>query len=198
MSVTKITLEQMKEFCKLASLKCSGNKSEVKDRINEYLDEYKYAPRYLRGLSDEEKFQRKFEIRYYILLERKTGKKMYSPVKTDVKYEKNKKVSKYTQEWNKLHENSKTLEKKSKISGVPIDILKKVDQKGKAAWRGGQHRPGATQAQWGIARVNSFLLCGKTFYYPDHNLAKESMKRSPKSKDYWKKQGCEFSKMGKK
>lgn len=185
-----ITLEKMKELCRMAGIMCSGNKPEVKKRVKEYLNKYKYSPRYLKDLTREEVFQKKFEIRYYLLLERVKGKKYYSPVKTDKKYENNKKESKYTKKWNSLHENSKSLEKKSKISGVPLDILKKVDQKGKAAWRGGQHRPGATQEQWGIARVNSFLLCGKTFYNPDHLLVKEAIRKSPKAKKYWKDLGC--------
>ena len=35
-------------------------------------------------------------------------------------------------------------------------ILKKVYDRGMAAWRGG-HRPGTTQVQWALARVNSFV-----------------------------------------
>ena len=190
-----VTLERLKKFCKLAELKCSGNKNEVMDRVEYYLKKYKYAPRYLRGLSSEEKFEKKFEIKYNQLKEKKTGKKSYSPLRTDSK--KSPKLSKYTEKWNKTHKSAKTLKEKSKISGVPIDILKKVNDKGLAAWRGGQHRPGASQQSWGISRVNSFLTCGKTFYFPDHQLAKDAMKRSPKAKNFWKEQGCKFSKMGK-
>jgi hypothetical protein len=53
-----------------------------------------------------------------------------------------------------------------------------------AAWRTG-HRPGATQQQWGYARVHSFLLCGKTHYTTDSDLVKDS-----KGNPWWKKQGC--------
>lgn len=190
-----VTLERLKKFCKLAELKCSGSKSEVMNRVEDYLKKYKYAPRYLRGLSSEEKFDKKFDIKYNQLKEKKTGKKSYSPLKSDNK--KSPKLSKYTEKWNKTHKSAKTLKEKSKISGVPVDILKKVNDKGLAAWRGGQHRPGASQQSWGVSRVNSFLTCGKTFYFPDHQLAKDAMKRSPKAKNFWKKQGCKFSKMGK-
>jgi hypothetical protein len=193
--MTQITLEKLKEFCKLAELKCSGLKDDVKDRVEEYLNKYKYAPRYLRGLTLEEKFEKKFDIKYNQLKEKNTGKKSYSPLRTDTK--KSFKYSKYTENWNKTYKNTKTIQEKSKISGVPLDILKKVNDKGLAAWRGGQHRPGASQQSWGISRVNSFLTCGKTFYFPDHKLAKEAMKRSPKAKNFWKKKGCKFSKMGK-
>jgi predicted nuclease of restriction endonuclease-like RecB superfamily len=108
------------------------------------------------------------------------------------------KISRYTKEWNKKYgEKSVSLEKKSKISGVPLSILKKVYNKGLAAWRGGSHRPGASHHQWGVSRVNSFLTCGKTWYFPDHKLAKEAMKKSPKARKFWSKKKCVKSKMGK-
>jgi hypothetical protein len=45
---------------------------------------------------------------------------------------------------------------KSKASGISVDTLKKVYQRGVAAWKTG-HRPGTTPAQWGHARVNAFI-----------------------------------------
>ena len=48
------------------------------------------------------------------------------------------------------------LKKKAEKSGMPYSILKKVYDRGMAAWKGG-HRPGATQQQWAFARVNSFV-----------------------------------------
>ena len=48
------------------------------------------------------------------------------------------------------------LKKKAEKSGMPYSILKKVYDRGMAAWRGG-HRPGASQQQWAFARVNSFI-----------------------------------------
>jgi hypothetical protein len=109
----------------------------------------------------------------------------------------NKKISRYTKDWNKKYgEKSITLSAKSKISGVPLSILKKVYNKGLAAWRGGSHRPGASQHQWGVSRVNSFLTCGKTWYFPDHKLAKEAMNKSPKARNFWSKKKCVKSKMG--
>jgi hypothetical protein len=78
-----------------------------------------------------------------------------------------------------------------------IKELIAVYNKGLAAWRGGAHRPGASQQSWAVARVNSFLTCGKTFYFPDHLLAKEAMEKSPKAKEFWSGQRCKFSKMGK-
>tara|TARA_S200002703_G_scaffold28516_2_gene24250 strand:- start:1606 stop:2013 length:408 start_codon:yes stop_codon:yes gene_type:complete len=48
------------------------------------------------------------------------------------------------------------LKKKAEKSGMPLGILRKVFNRGMAAWRTG-HRPGTTPQQWGLARVNSFI-----------------------------------------
>ena len=48
------------------------------------------------------------------------------------------------------------IKNKAKESGVPVGLLRIIMKRGLAAWKSG-HRPGATQAQWGYARVNSFL-----------------------------------------
>jgi len=50
----------------------------------------------------------------------------------------------------------KSLAKKAKASGMPLGILRKVYNRGVAAWKTG-HRPGTTPEQWGHARVNSFV-----------------------------------------
>ena len=50
----------------------------------------------------------------------------------------------------------KAIQKKAEKSGMPYSILKKVFDRGVAAWRTG-HRPGTTPIQWGLARVNSFV-----------------------------------------
>ena len=55
-----------------------------------------------------------------------------------------------------LYETIAGLKKKAEKSGMPYSILKKVYDRGMAAWRGG-HRPGTTQQQWAFARVNSFV-----------------------------------------
>ena len=49
----------------------------------------------------------------------------------------------------------KALKDKAEKSGMPLAILRKVFDRGVAAWRTG-HRPGTTPVQWGLARVNSF------------------------------------------
>ena len=65
------------------------------------------------------------------------------------------------------------LKNKAKETGVPIGILRVVMKRGMAAWKTG-HRPGATQQQWGYARVNSFLTKQPgTWGGADKDLAKE-------------------------
>ena len=58
-----------------------------------------------------------------------------------------------------LDEKIAGLVKKSDKSGSAYGILKKVYDRGMAAWRTG-HRPGTTPQQWAFARVNSFITGG--------------------------------------
>ena len=58
-----------------------------------------------------------------------------------------------------LNEKIEGLVKKAKKSGISYGILKKVYDRGMAAWRTG-HRPGTTPQQWAFARVNSFITGG--------------------------------------
>ena len=55
-----------------------------------------------------------------------------------------------------LNEKIAGLVKKAEKSGMPYGILKKVYDRGMAAWKTG-HRPGTTPQQWAFARVNSFV-----------------------------------------
>ena len=72
-----------------------------------------------------------------------------------------------------LDEKIKGIENKAKKSGMPYSILKKVYDRGMAAWKGG-HRPGATQQQWAFARVNSFVTKSSgTWGGADKDLAKQ-------------------------
>ena len=54
----------------------------------------------------------------------------------------------------------KALKNKAEKANAPLGALTQVYNKGLAAWRTGQ-RPGASQAAWAMARVNSFLTGGK-------------------------------------
>lgn len=78
-----------------------------------------------------------------------------------------------SEEYDVLMENNpeEALKNKAEKSGISYGILKKVFDRGVAAWRTG-HRPGTTPTQWGLARVNSFATKGKgTWGKADSDLA---------------------------
>ena len=56
-----------------------------------------------------------------------------------------------------VKEGSDGLAAKAKKSGISIGTLRKVYNRGVAAWKSG-HRPGTTPQQWGHARVNAFIV----------------------------------------
>ena len=61
---------------------------------------------------------------------------------------------------------------KAEKTGMPYSVLKKVYDRGMAAWKGG-HRPGTTPQQWAMARVNSFVTKSSgTWGGADKDLAK--------------------------
>jgi hypothetical protein len=64
------------------------------------------------------------------------------------------------------------LKKKAEKSGIAYSILKAVYNRGMAAWQSG-HRPGTTPQQWGLARVNSFIVGGTTQKTTDADLWKK-------------------------
>ena len=81
-----------------------------------------------------------------------------------------------------LDEKIAGLVKKSEKSGIAYGILKKVYDRGMAAWRTG-HRPGTTPQQWGFARVNSFVTKSKgTWGGADKDLASKA--RGSKKESY--------------
>jgi hypothetical protein len=85
------------------------------------------------------------------------------------------KTSKWTQAYadkygEELEESENTaLQKKAEKTGIAYSILKKVFDRGMAAWKTG-HRPGASQHQWAYARVNSFIMGGPTQKTTDADL----------------------------
>jgi len=87
-----------------------------------------------------------------------------------------------SKEWQKAQEQKESFQldekieglvKKAEKSGMPYSILKKVYDRGMAAWRTG-HRPGTTPQQWAFARVNSFVTKSSgTWGKADKDLAKQ-------------------------
>ena len=80
---------------------------------------------------------------------------------------------------NTLQEKSiDALKKKAEKSGISYGTLKKVYDRGMAAWKSG-HRPGTTPQQWAFARVNSFVTKSKgTWGGADKDLASTVKKES--------------------
>ena len=84
-----------------------------------------------------------------------------------------------------LDEKIAGLIKKAEKSGMPYGILKKVYDRGMAAWRTG-HRPGTTPQQWAFARVNSFTTKSSgTWGKADKDLAKQVRGESVELKNAW-------------
>jgi hypothetical protein len=81
-----------------------------------------------------------------------------------------------------LDEKIKGLVDKSDKSGISYGILKKVYDRGMAAWKTG-HRPGTTPQQWAFARVNSFLTGGKTRTTADADLWKQAKGQKEEKED---------------
>ena len=142
-----------------------------------------FPEKYFKGLSKTKRAQRKKEIVKYGSISWKS-RKAYKGFSTD-KGVKTKK-SQYTQAWDNLFPAVKSLQDRAKVTGVPVDLLQKSYDRGLAAWRTG-HRPGATQGQWGYARVSSLLLLGKTAYTTDSDLVREAKKRSEKARKWFQK-----------
>jgi hypothetical protein len=142
-----------------------------------------YPKRYYQGLSSKKKTQRKREIAKYGSISWKDPK-AYVGFKTDKGVKT--KTSGYTAAWHRMFPDAKSLKDKSRATGVPLAQIQESYNRGMAAWRTG-HRPGATQQQWGYARVHSFLLRGKTYYSTDSDLVAEAKAHSKSARNWWAK-----------
>jgi len=141
--------------------------------------------KYYRGLTRKQAAKRQKEIATFGALDTKDPK-AYVGFQTDVGVKT--KPSSYTKAWDARFPGVKSLEDRAAATGVPVRFLKESYNRGMAAWRTG-HRPGATQQQWGYARVSSFLLCGKTYHTTDSDIVRRARAAS-KSADAWWKSVC--------
>jgi hypothetical protein len=143
-----------------------------------------YPRKYYAGLSQKQKTRRLKEIKRFGSMSWKS-RKAYKGFQTDrgVKTRK----SSYVQKLARVLPGVTSLTEKAKLTGVPRQILEECYNRGMAAWRTG-HRPGATEQQWGHARVASLLVCGKTHYGPDSDLVRKAKTRSVKARRWWSKQ----------
>lgn len=140
-----------------------------------------WPPKYYKGLTRKQQLKRQKEIQKFGSLDWKDPK-AYVGFQSDKGVKT--KSSSYTKQWDALFPDAKSLEERAKVTGVPLRFLEDCYNRGLAAWRTG-HRPGATQQQWGYARVSSFLLCGKTHYSTDSDLVREAIKTSASAKKWF-------------
>lgn len=132
-------------------------------------------PNYKRGLTKEEQTIAKREIKETMAKAKKPGtsaKDLYQDWESDKKYKAREKSkgqsmpkSKATEAYERMYGNDsqdmeegsdKVLREKAEKSGISYGILKKVFERGMAAWQTG-HRPGVAPQQWALGRVNSFI-----------------------------------------
>jgi hypothetical protein len=125
--------------------------------------------KYYRGLTRKQNLQRKRSATRRTKMSWKDPK-AYVPFKSD-KGVKTRKSS-YSSRFHAKYPGVKTLPEISKATGVPRKTLRTVYDRGMAAWRTG-HRPGASAQAWGMARVHSFVLRGKTYRTADKDLAEK-------------------------
>jgi len=130
------------------------------EEIGQRRDEYEAA---LDKYGDEDRFPRS------------VLKKLYRPFETDKGVVSKK--SNYTTEAHKRGFTGDLKQKQRSASHyyggtIPKKVLKTVMDRGRAAWASGGHRAGQTPESWGYARVNSFLVGGKTFWTADTDQVK--------------------------
>ena len=129
-----------------------------------------WPEKYYRGLTRKQNLQRKRSATRRTKMSWKDPK-AYVPFKSDQGVKTRK--SSYTERFHRKYPGVKSLSEISKATGVPVKTLQTVYDRGMAAWRTG-HRPGASAQAWGMARVHSFVLYGKTWRTADSDLAKTS------------------------
>ena len=129
-----------------------------------------WPEKYYRGLTRKQNLQRKRSATRRTKMSWKDPK-AYVPFKSDQGVKTRK--SSYSERFHKKYPGVKSLPEISKATGVPVKTLQTVYDRGMAAWRTG-HRPGASAQAWGMARVHSFVLHGKTYRTADADLAKTS------------------------
>jgi Family of unknown function (DUF5824) len=143
-----------------------------------------YQPaKYFAGLNKTQKKKKLKEMKHFGSMSW-SNPKAYVGFKTDQTVKS--KPSSYTQRWKAKFPKALSLKQKSDATRVPLKYIKKSFDRGMAAWRTG-HRPGATQQQWGYARVHSFLLKGKTYRTTNSDLARDAIAESKGARAWFKK-----------
>lgn len=142
-----------------------------------------WPPKYYAGLSKRQATRRRKEILHF-------GSMHWKNPLAYVGFQTDKGVkgrsSGYTARWKRMFPKATSLKQKAAATGVPLSAIQSSYDRGMAAWRTG-HRPGATQQQWGYARVHSFLLCGKTHHSTDADLVRKAKASSASARRWWAK-----------
>lgn len=167
----------------------------------------KIPKKYLKGLNSEEMVIAAREIdkgyKYDV-----NDPKAYEDWKSDIKAKArgyktvpSKYKKKFVKMYGPLPEKGKFLDKMAKATKIKKSILKKVYDKGLAAWATG-HRVGVLPHQWATGRVYSFVTLGNTVKkgnkkMPDYSLAVEAglVKNNPSRHKFVKKEEDPFGKM---
>ena len=128
-----------------------------------------WPDKYHRGLTRRQNAQRKRSATRRARMSWKDPK-AYVPWKTDKDVKTRR--SSYSSRFHAKYPGVKTLPEIAKATGVSLGTLRTVYNRGMAAWRTG-HRPGASEHAWGMARVHSFVLHGKTWRTADADLSRQ-------------------------
>ena len=162
-----------KDFVKLEA-KAAKNPRTKKGR--------KFPSKYLKGLTPTERAIARYEIDKGYEYESQDPE-AYKMWKSDIKAKArglktvpSKWRNKFAKKYGQMKKGYDFLDRISKTTGVKRKYLKKIQDKGLAAWRVG-HRPGVTQMLWARGRVYAFVMAAPSSTgpgKPDHKLAVEA------------------------
>ena len=162
-----------KDFVKLEA-KAAKNPRTKKGR--------KFPSKYLKGLTPTERAIARYEIDKGYEYESQDPE-AYKMWKSDIKAKArglktvpSKWRNKFAKKYGQMKKGYDFLDRISKTTGVKRKYLKKIQDKGLAAWGVG-HRPGVTQMQWARGRVYAFVMAAPSSTgpgKPDHKLAVEA------------------------
>ena len=142
----------------------------------------KFPSKYLKGLTPTEKAIARYEIDRgyeYDMDDPAAYKDWRSDIKAKARGLKtvpSKWRNKFAKKYGPLKKGYDFLDRMAKTTGVKRKYLKKIQDKGLAAWRVG-HRPGVTPMQWARGRVYAFVMAAPSSTgpgKPDHKLAVEA------------------------
>jgi hypothetical protein len=162
-------IKLFKEKLMEATLKYLTDKNVTWKEYNPQTAGVYWPEKYFKGLTRKQNFERKRSATRRTKMSFKDPK-AYTPFKSD-KGVKTRKSS-YTERFHKKYPGVTSLPAIAKATGISKSVLDTVYDRGMAAWRTG-HRPGASQQAWGMARVYSFALKGKTYRTADADLARK-------------------------